>query len=88
LFRIGTLVGFVIVSLGIMVLRVKRPDLPRPFKTPAVFVVAPLAALVSLGLMAGLPFDTWLRLIIWMVIGVVVYFLYGYNHSRLRAAGR
>jgi APA family basic amino acid/polyamine antiporter len=88
LVSIGTLLAFVIVSLGVMVLRVKRPDLKRPFRTPAVFVVAPLAALVSLGLMAGLPFDTWLRLIIWMVIGVVVYFLYGYNHSRLRAAGR
>ena len=84
LVSIGTLLAFVIVSLGIMVLRVKRPDLPRPFRTPAVFVVAPLAALVSLGLMAGLPLDTWLRLIIWMVIGVVVYFLYGYNHSKLR----
>jgi APA family basic amino acid/polyamine antiporter len=88
LVSIGTLLAFVIVSLGIMVLRIKRPDLPRPFKTPAVFVVAPLAALVSLGLMAGLPADTWLRLIIWMVLGVIVYFLYGYNHSKLRAAGR
>jgi basic amino acid/polyamine antiporter, APA family len=88
LVSIGTLLAFVIVSLGIMVLRVKRPDLPRPFKTPAVFIVAPAAALVSLGLMAGLPLDTWLRLIIWMVIGVVVYFLYGYNHSKLRKVGR
>jgi APA family basic amino acid/polyamine antiporter len=88
LVSIGTLLAFVIVSLGVMVLRVKRPDLHRPFATPAVFVVAPLAALVSLGLMAGLPFDTWARLVIWMVIGVVVYFLYGYNHSKLRAAGK
>jgi basic amino acid/polyamine antiporter, APA family len=84
LVSIGTLLAFVIVSLGVIVLRVKRPDLHRPFATPAVFVVAPAAALVSLGLMAGLPLDTWLRLIIWMVIGVVVYFLYGYNHSKLR----
>jgi APA family basic amino acid/polyamine antiporter len=88
LVSIGTLLAFVIVSLGVMVLRVKRPDLHRPFTTPAVFVVAPLAALVSLGLMAGLPFDTWARLVIWMVLGVVVYFLYGYNHSKLRATGR
>ena len=88
LVSIGTLLAFVIVSLGVMVLRVKRPDLKRPFKTPAVFVVAPLAALVSLGLMAGLPADTWLRLIIWMVLGIIVYFLYGYNHSKLRATGR
>jgi APA family basic amino acid/polyamine antiporter len=88
LVSIGTLLAFVIVSLGVMVLRIKRPDLKRPFKTPAVFVVAPLAALVSLGLMAGLPLDTWLRLIIWMVIGVVVYFAYGYSHSNLRKVGR
>lgn len=88
LVSIGTLLAFVIVSLGVMVLRVKRPDLHRPFATPAVFVVAPLAALVSLGLMAGLPFDTWARLVIWMVIGVIVYFLYGYSHSKLRAAGK
>ena len=66
-----------------MVLRVKRPDLKRPFKTPAVFVVAPLAALVSLGLMAGLPADTWLRLIIWLIIGMVIYFAYGKKHSHL-----
>ena len=84
LVSIGTLLAFVIVSLGIMVLRIKRPDLDRPFRMPAVFVVAPLSALVSLGLMAGLPWDTWVRLIIWMVIGVVVYFLYGYRHSLLR----
>ena len=86
LVSIGTLLAFVIVSVGIMVLRVKRPDLNRPFKTPAVFIVAPAAAFVSLVLMAFLPLDTWLRLIIWMVIGVVVYFLYGYNHSKLRKA--
>jgi APA family basic amino acid/polyamine antiporter len=88
LVSIGTLLAFVIVSLGVMVLRVKRPDLPRPFSTPAVFVTAPLAALVSLGLMAGLPGDTWLRLVIWMALGIVVYFLYGYNHSLLRKQGK
>jgi basic amino acid/polyamine antiporter, APA family len=84
LVSIGTLLAFVIVSVGIMVLRVKRPDLNRPFKTPAVFLVAPGAAIISLILMGFLPLDTWLRLIIWMVLGVVVYFLYGYNHSKLR----
>jgi basic amino acid/polyamine antiporter, APA family len=91
LVSIGTLLAFVIVSIGVIVLRVKRPDLHRPFKTPAVFIVAPAAALVSFALMAGLPFDTWLRLIIWMAIGVVVYFAYGMNHSLLRkqsAGGR
>lgn len=84
LVSIGTLLAFVIVSIGILVLRIKRPDLPRPFKVPFVFVIAPLAALVSLGLMAGLPKETWERLVIWMVIGVIVYFFYGYKHSNLR----
>ena len=84
LVSIGTLLAFVIVSVGILVLRSKRPDLPRPFRTPWVPVVPILSALVALGLMAGLPGDTWLRLVVWMVIGVVVYFLYGYRHSHLR----
>jgi basic amino acid/polyamine antiporter, APA family len=84
LVSIGTLLAFVIVSIGVMVLRIQRPDLSRPFKTPAVFVIAPLSALVSLGLMAGLPGETWIRLVIWMVIGLVVYFAYGYSHSNLR----
>jgi APA family basic amino acid/polyamine antiporter len=84
LVSIGTLLAFVIVSAGILVLRIKRPDIERPFKVPAVFVVAPLSALVSFGLMAGLPWHTWERLIIWMILGVVVYFAYGYRHSHLR----
>ncbi len=84
LVSIGTLLAFVIVSIGILMLRIKRPDIERPFRVPAVFVVAPLSALVSFGLMAGLPWHTWERLIIWMVIGVVVYFAYGYRHSHLR----
>jgi basic amino acid/polyamine antiporter, APA family len=86
LVSIGTLLAFVIVSLGVMVLRIQRPELSRPFKTPAVFLIAPLSALVSLGLMAGLPGETWIRLVIWMVIGLVVYFSYGYSHSNLRTA--
>ena len=84
LVSIGTLFAFVIVSIGILVLRKSRPDLPRPFKVPAVWIVAPLSAITSILLMASLPWDTWLRLIIWMAIGLVVYFLYGRNHSKLR----
>jgi len=84
LVSIGTLLAFVIVSIGILMLRIKRPDIHRPFRVPAVFVVSPLSALVSFGLMAGLPWHTWERLIIWMVIGVVVYFAYGYRNSFLR----
>ena len=88
LVSIGTLLAFVIVSIGILVLRIKRPDIERPFKVPGVFVVAPLSALVSFGLMAGLPWHTWERLLIWMAVGVVVYFAYGYRHSHLRRDGQ
>jgi basic amino acid/polyamine antiporter, APA family len=84
LVSIGTLLAFVIVSVGIIFLRYQRPELERPFRTPWVPFVPTLSALVSLALMAGLPFDTWMRLIIWMVIGVVFYFAYGYSHSEVR----
>jgi APA family basic amino acid/polyamine antiporter len=84
LVSIGTLMAFVIVSIGIVVLRRTRPDLPRPFRMPWVPVLPILSAAVSLVLMLGLPRATWERLIIWMAIGVVVYFAYGQRHSRLR----
>ena len=84
LVSIGTLFAFVIVSIGVIFLRYRRPDLERPFKTPFVPFIPILSALVSLALMASLPFDTWLRLVIWMAIGLVIYFTYGYKHSELR----
>jgi APA family basic amino acid/polyamine antiporter len=84
LVSIGTLFAFVIVSLGVLVLRYKRPDLDRPFRTPFVPVVPILSAAVALLLMAGLPWETWERLLIWMAIGLVLYFTYGYRHSELR----
>jgi APA family basic amino acid/polyamine antiporter len=84
LVSIGTLLAFVIVSLGIVFMRYQRPELERPFRTPWVPFVPILSALVSLGLMAGLPWHTWERLIIWMAIGVVIYFAYGYRHSEVR----
>jgi APA family basic amino acid/polyamine antiporter len=84
LVSIGTLFAFVIVSVGVVVLRRTRPDLPRPFKVPFSPVVPILSALASLYLMYGLPFDTWLRLIVWMAIGLVIYFAYSHRHSRLR----
>jgi APA family basic amino acid/polyamine antiporter len=84
LVSIGTLFAFVIVSIGILVLRRTQPELPRPFKVPFSPVVPLLSAGASLYLMYGLPFDTWLRLIIWMLIGLGIYFAYGINHSKLR----
>jgi APA family basic amino acid/polyamine antiporter len=84
LVSIGTLMAFVIVSLGIIVLRRTRPDLPRPFRMPLVPLLPVLSALVSFLLMLSLPWSTWERLMLWMAIGVVVYFGYGHRHSRLR----
>jgi APA family basic amino acid/polyamine antiporter len=86
LVSIGTLLAFVIVSIGILFLRYQRPELKRPFRTPWVPVVPILSALVSLGLMASLPGNTWMRLVVWMAIGLAVYFGYGYRHSAVRAA--
>ncbi len=85
LVSIGTLFAFAVVCLGVLALRIKQPNLERPFKTPAVYVVAPLGALSAIVLMCGLPLDTWLRLGAWFVIGVGVYFFYGLRHSRAQA---
>ena len=84
LVSIGTLMAFVIVSLGIIVLRRTSPDLPRPFRMPMVPLLPLLSALVSFVLMLSLPWETWERLILWMAIGVAFYFVYGYRHSLLR----
>ena len=87
LVSIGTLFAFAIVSLGVLVLRLRHPELKRPFKTPLVYLVAPLGAASAFFLMAGLPHDTWVRLGVWLAIGLVLYALYGYRHSRLRQSG-
>src|SRR5437588_1547482 len=80
---IGTLLAFVIVSAGVLVLRVREPNLPRAFTTPWVWFVAPMGAISALYLMISLPLTTWLRLVIWFVIGLVVYFTYSVRHSKL-----
>jgi basic amino acid/polyamine antiporter, APA family len=82
LVSIGTLFAFAIVSIGVLVLRFIEPSQPRPFRAPAVYIVAPLGALSSAFLMFGLPFDTWLRFGIWLVIGLVLYAFYGTRHAR------
>jgi APA family basic amino acid/polyamine antiporter len=84
LVNIGTLLAFVLVCGGIIILRRTRPDLNRPFRTPLVPLVPILGMLSCLGLMATLPGDTWIRLIIWMALGLMIYFAYGRRHSTLQ----
>jgi APA family basic amino acid/polyamine antiporter len=86
LVSIGTLLAFVIVCIGVWVLRKTHPEFPRAFRTPWVPLVATLGAALSLLQMIGLPGDTWLRLLVWMAVGFVVYFAYGRRHSRLHHA--
>jgi APA family basic amino acid/polyamine antiporter len=81
---IGTLLAFVIVCAAVLILRVRRPDLERPFRTPWVPVVPILGIVVSLGLMASLNFITWVRLVVWLIIGLVIYFTYSVKHSLVR----
>ncbi|RVU28478.1 amino acid permease [Streptomyces antnestii] len=83
LVNIGTLFAFVVVALGVIILRRTRPDLHRAFRTPLVPLVPILSVLASLWLMLNLPAETWVRFAIWMVIGFVIYFAYGRSHSRL-----
>ncbi|WP_377268969.1 amino acid permease [Peterkaempfera sp. SMS 1(5)a] len=83
LVNIGTLFAFVIVSIGVVVLRRTRPDLPRAFRTPAVPLIPILSVLACIWLMINLPVATWWRFGIWMAVGMLVYFGYGRSHSRL-----
>jgi basic amino acid/polyamine antiporter, APA family len=81
LVSIGTLLAFVVVCLGIMMLRVQAPNAKRPFRTPYVWVVAPLGILFCGGMMWSLPLDTWWRLVLWTALGTVIYLLYGIRHA-------
>jgi len=83
LVSIGTLFAFAIVSIGTLVLRIIDPGLQRPFRAPAIWIVAPLGALTSIGLMLGLPLDTWIRFVVWLAVGLVIYFTYGAKRSRV-----
>jgi len=84
LVSIGTLLAFVIVCAGVIMLRRRDPDRPRPFKTPMVPFVPALGAIISLYMMVSLPLDTWIRLVVWLAIGMVIYFAYSRHHSKVQ----
>jgi APA family basic amino acid/polyamine antiporter len=85
LVSIGTLLAFVIVCSGVLVLRIREPNLHRPFKTPLVWFVAPMGSLSAAYLMAHLDQQTWIRLLIWLAIGLTIYFVYSRTHSVLES---
>ena len=88
LVSIGTLLAFTIVCLSILVLRKTRPNVERPFRCPFLPWIPIAGALVCLAQMIALPFDTWIRLIVWLAIGLAIYFLYGIRHSRLNSPAK
>ncbi|HTS64177.1 MAG TPA: amino acid permease [Candidatus Acidoferrales bacterium] len=85
---IGTLLAFVIVCIGIVVMRRTNPDAPRPYRTPLVPLVPVLGVLVCLAMMVSLDYETWVRLVVWLVIGLTIYFGYSVKHSHLRQPRR
>ena len=86
LVSVGTLLAFAMICAGVIYLRVKEPQLPRAFRVPVFWLVAPLGIASCLYLIAGLPSDTFVRLVVWMAIGLAVYFGYAQFHSRMRAS--
>ena len=82
LVAIGTLAAFVLVCLSVIILRKTHPNVPRPFRTPWVPIVPIGGMLVCFGMMAGLPLDTWIRFVVWGLLGLVVYFFYARKHAR------
>jgi APA family basic amino acid/polyamine antiporter len=87
LVSIGTLIAFIVVCIGVLVLRYTRPDLPRPFRVKGIWFVSIMGVVFCAGMAASLPNATWIRLVIWSVIGILVYVLYGYRNSKLRLPG-
>jgi amino acid transporter len=79
--NIGTLAAFVIVCAAVLILRIQRPDAHRPFRAPLVYVVAPMGIFVNLLMMLFLPLATWIRLVVWLAVGMVIYLTFGYRHS-------
>ena len=86
--NIGTLFAFALVSAGVLLLRFTEPARARPFRVPWVYVVAPVSVVLCIYVMLGLPLETWERFGIWLIIGLTLYFAYGYKHSRIRQSPR
>ena len=82
--NIGTLFAFALVSVGVLVLRYKDPDRPRPFRVPFVWLVSLVSASACVFVMTGLPRQAWERFFVWLLIGLVIYVFYGYRHSKIR----
>ena len=87
LVNIGTLFAFVLVNIGVVVLRRTRPDMPRPYRVPLSPLLPALGVIFAVYLMADLPLTTWVRFVVWLAIGLLIYAFYGYRHSRLRTEG-
>jgi APA family basic amino acid/polyamine antiporter len=83
---IGTLFAFVLVCIGVWILRRRRPDLPRAFKVPAVPFVSPAGVIICGAMIYGLGWTNWLRLLVWLAIGLFIYFGYGRRHSKVQLA--
>ncbi|MBA3484279.1 MAG: amino acid permease [Pirellulales bacterium] len=81
--NIGTLFAFTVVCITVLILRIQKPEMPRPFRCPLLYVVAPAGVIVNVAMMLFLPLVTWVRLFVWMAIGMAFYFAYGYRHSIL-----
>jgi APA family basic amino acid/polyamine antiporter len=86
--NIGTLFAFALVCLGVLILRYRDPDRPRPFRVPFVWLVSLLGAGACVFVMFGLPYPAWERFAVWLAAGLLLYFGYGQRHSRLRHAAR
>lgn len=88
LVSIGTLIAFIVVCVGVLVLRYTRPELPRPFRIKGIWFTSTMGVVFCTVMAASLPSGTWMRLVIWSVVGILIYLLYGYRNSRLRAPAR
>ncbi len=81
--NIGTLFAFILVSIGVIVLRIKQPERNRPFKVPLGYIIPILGIASCVYLTAGLDIVTWIRFFVWLILGLIIYFLYGVKHSRI-----